>query len=299
MGLVRKTKSSAPPAPIVTIEGGEARAQLPEGASASLPLSDLVERVGSSLPDSRGTVLPDGVKILHPTARGCIVVHQTPPRVFQFRWIAADSEAEFGEGTSYRTVRLALPYLVVFAVFDHMRGGVPRLGQHNECFFATEPLDRAGLETELRYPALLNCSRFPDAPKHPLAWICTQKLARGQHARQRTLDGSLRTGLASLLRHLLESGFNRSSEHHELSSWFTETVKAEIDPRIASVESWEQASSEDPLFALEVPWLPSGHTVGSLIERIAAMRGGSQLPSSAEDLARIIFNHQKNESRSP
>ena len=296
MGLVRRAKSDVPSAPIVTVEGGEARAKLPEGASASLPLAELVERLDPGLPDTRGAVLPDGVKFLHPTARGYIVVHQTPPRLYQLRWIADGSESSYGPGTSYRQVRIALPYLIVFAVFERSRGDIPRLTQRNECFFVNQPLDRQGLETELCFPALLNCSRFPDAPEHPLSWICTQHLDRAEHARKRTLAESLSAGLSALLRHLLESGFNLSSEQHELSSWFTETVTAGIDPRIASIEAWEQASAEDPLFVLDVPWLATGHTLGSLTERIAAMSGASKRPTSAEDLARIIINNQSRSS---
>lgn len=292
MGLVRKTRPAAPPAPIVTIEGDRARAELPEGASASLPLADLMAQLLPGFPDTGGAVLPDGVKLIHPTSRGCIVVHQTPPRVHQFRWIAPDSKADYGRGTSYRNVRLALPYLVVFAVFERMRGGVPFLGQRNECFFVNQPLDRQGLETPLCYPALLNCSRFPESPENPLAWICTQHLSRAGRGRRSSLDASLRAGLSGLLRHLLESGFNLSSEHHEQGSWFTETVNAGVDARIASVEAWEQASAEDPLFVLDVPWLPTGHTLGSLVERIAAMFG-SRASLGADDLARIVINHQK------
>jgi hypothetical protein len=293
MGLVRKTKPAPPPAPIVTLEGQQARAQLPEGAVASLPLADLMEKLVPSLPDSRGAVLPDGVKLLRATARGgCILVHQTPPRVHQFRWIAPESPSEYGPGTIYRTVRLALPYLVVFAVFQRGPGGMPCLSQRNECFFVNDPLDRRGLETELCYPALLNCSRYPDSPENPVAWICTQHLGRAARGRRSSVDASLRAGLSALLRHLLESGFNLSSERHELNSWFTETVAAAVDPRIASVEAWEQATAENPLFVLEVPWLPTGHTLGSLTERIAGFLGGSRTVAAAGDVARIIVNHQ-------
>jgi hypothetical protein len=94
----------------------------------------------------------------------------------------------------------------------------------------------------------------------------------------------------------LETGFNLSSEHHELNSWFTETVAAGIDPRIASVESWQKASAEDPLFALEVPWLPSGHTLRSATARITAMGRTRRRASSADDLARIILHSQPQRS---
>ncbi len=277
--------------PTVTIEGDEVRAALPEGAAASMKLETLLERIQAVVPDSRGAILPDGVKCILPTGTGCIMVHQTPPRVYNFRWIAVDSKAEYGRGTSYRQVRLALPYLIVLAVFERARGGLPQLGGYNECFFANQPLDAKGLDSELCYPALLNCSRFPDGPGHPLSWICTQHLRPNEYARAQTLEQSLRMGLRALLHHLLETGFNRSSEHHELNSWFAESAAARIDPRIASVEAWERATAEDPLFALEVPWLPTGFSLGKIAERIAERRGRSGARvTCAEDVARLILN---------
>jgi hypothetical protein len=273
--------------PTVTIEGDEVRAALPEGAAASMKLETLLERIQATVPDSRGAILPDGVKCVLPTGNGCIVVHQTPPRVYNFRWIAVDSKAEYGPGTSYRQVRLALPYLIVLAGFERSRGGPLRLGGRNECFFTNQPLDADGLDSELCYPALLNCSRFPDGPGHPLSWICTQHLRPNDYARGETLEQSLRMGLRALLHHLLETGFNRSSEHHELNSWFAESVAARIDPRIASVEAWERATAENPLFVLEVPWLPTGLSLRKIAERRG--HAGAQV-TCAEDVARLILN---------
>jgi hypothetical protein len=279
------------PAPTVTIEGDEVRASLPEGAAASMKLENLLERIQATVPDSRGAILPDGVKCVLPMGNGCIVVHQTPPRVHNFRWIAADSQAEYGPGTSYRQVRLALPYLLVLAVFERARGGLPQLSSRNECFFVNQPLDVKGLDTELCYPALLNCSRFPDGPGHPLSWICTQHLPPREYARAQNLEQSLRMGLRALLHHLLETGFNRSSEHHELNSWFGESVAARIDSRIASVEAWERASAEDPLFVLEVPWMPTGFSLRKAAERMAERHGRSGARvTCAEDVARLILN---------
>jgi hypothetical protein len=294
----RQKKRVAQPAPTVTIEGDEVRAVLPEGSAATMKLEDLLERIQPGVPDSRGAVLPDGVKCMLPMANGCILVHQTTPRVYNFRWIAADSKAEYGPRTSYQQVRLALPYLIVLAVFERARGDLPRLGQRNECFFLNEPLDLKGLDTELCYPALLNCSRFPDQPDLPLSWICTQHLSPREFARGQTLEQSLRAGLEALLHHLLESGFNRSSEHHELNSWFSETVAAGVDPRIASVRDWERATAEDPLFVLEVPWLRTGLSLGKVADRIARVRGrAGPLVTCADDVARLVMNAEARRTR--
>jgi hypothetical protein len=296
----RKGQLSLIPAPTVTIEGDEVQAALPEGVTASMKLESLLERIHAGVPDSRGAILPDGVKCVLPMGNGCIVVHQTPPRVYNFRWITADSRAEYGPGTSYRQVKLALPYLIVLAVFERARGGLPQLSSRNECFFVNEPLDVKGLETGLCYPALLNCSRFPDGPRHPLSWICTQHLPPSEFARAKNLEQSLRMGLQALLHHLLETGFNRSSEHHELNSWFAESVARRIDPRIASVEAWERATAEDPLFVLEVPWIPTGHSLAQVTERIGEGHGRSApRVTCAEDVARLILNNQPRRRRLP
>jgi len=275
----------------ITIQDDEVRAVSPEGTTSSMKLTELLSKLAPRRPDSAEMVLPDGVKALIPMATGAIVVHQTPPRVFSFKWIAADSEAEFGGGTRYRTVRIALPYLVVLAVFESPRGGLPTLGARNECFFLNQPLDANGYDTELHFPALLNCSRFPDDPNHPLSWICTQHLRPRDFLVKSNLERSIHVGLSALLRHLLESGFNRSSEQHELNSWYSESVAAGIDPRIASVEDWEKATAEDPLFVLEVPWLSTGRSLREVTLRIIGAGGSAQTPpTNANDLARIIHN---------
>ena len=102
----------------------------------------------------------------------------------------------------------------------------------------------------------------------------------------------------ALLRHLLESGFNRSSEHHELNSWFSETVAAGVDPRIASVRDWERATAEDPLFVLEVPWLPTGLSLGKVADRIARVHGrpGRRI-TCADDVARLVINAKPRRER--
>ena len=278
------------PGETVLFEGNEAHATTPEGARKTVKVSDLLNRLAPRVPDTCGTILPDGVKCVVPVPGGLTLVHQTPPQVYSFKWIANDSEAEYGPGTRYRSVRLGLPYMIVFAVFatTGRRGTV--LSQRNECFFSNEPLETKGIDTPLHYPALLNCSKL-SAEAHPLSWICTQYLDKKEFRARPTMDASLREGLGALLRHLLESGFNRSSEHHEGASGFSASVDAKIDPRIATVDDWEKATHEDPLFVLSVPWLPVGMTVRDATGRIGQLgRSRTSKFDTAADIARVIFN---------
>lgn len=277
----------------LVVRGDAVQATSPEGEVRWMKVGDWIGRLAPRRIDTCDALLPDGTKAVLPLPKGTLVVHQTPPRTFRFQWIAPDSPAPFGPGTQYREVRLSLPYVVVLATFDHGPDGLPRLSNGSECFFANQPLDREGFETPLSYPALLNCSRFGEEVKDkPWSWICVQHLSRKSHAGGKSAGDCLRLGLGALLRHLFESGFNLSSEHHEESSWFSETVARGVDPRVSSVEAWEAASAEDPLFGLEVPWIPTGHSLGQVIERMAELRGGQPArAATAADLARVVFRH--------
>jgi hypothetical protein len=269
----------------ITIEGKEVRACSPEGLTARMTLIDLIEQVAGHGMETNGIVLPDGVRWIETRGPITIWVHQTPPRVYGFKWIARDSPAQFGNGAKYRMARLALPYLIVFAAFEG-----DMLSTYNECFFRVAPLENEN--DKLLYPALLNCSRFSQPEGRPLSWICTQNLDLAAILRLRSTSQRMQQGLKALMHCLLETGFNYSSEAHEGSSWFTESTK--VCPQVSTVEQWEKASAGDPLFVLEVPWLKTGLSVRQVAERIFKNRdaSNSRIASSA-DLARIIFNNSE------
>lgn len=268
----------------VQVAGTAMQATSPEGLSASMSIEDVLRAACPRRVDTRGVVMPDGFRLAYPMGPFSVWVFEVPPRVYQFRWIAKDSPKQFGAGTAYRAVRIALPYVVVLAVFE---GDV--LSDANECFFRTKPLDSE--KDPLSYPALLNCSKFNPPDGKPLSWICTQKLDRARFMRVRDPAQRMRAGLGALLSCLFETGFNYSSEHHEGASWFTESNG--VDPRIATVEQWEEATAADPLFVFDVPWIPTGLSVRQVVERTLKNKNAcAQRVASADDLARIIFNHQ-------
>ena len=274
----------------VHIEGSEARAASPEGTLAGMPLADLMAKLNPRRFDSGDLILPDGVKAVRSEGPITIVVHETPPQVYSLKWIAGDSVAPFGNGAKYRTVRLALPYLVTLLVFRNGSAAQPlTLSEFNECFFRVAPLE--SFEDELLFPALLNCSKFTPPEGRPLSWICTQHLNFATVNREPTPARRLRAGFRALRHCLLETGFNYSSENHEGASWFGESRR--VDERISTVERWQEATAQDPLFVLEVPWLKTGLSLGQIVERIFKNLGalnGAAWTSAA--LARHIFNHK-------
>jgi hypothetical protein len=286
----RVGRRGSAPKPRVAIEGAEAVATSPEGESARLSLDQLLSKIG---PQSHGTgdvILPDGVKAVIGNGATTLWVHETPPGLHRLVWIAADSPVPFGKGAIYRNVTLSLPYLIIFCIFEPGPGGMPVLSHANECFFRNAPLK--SFDDELHYPALLNCSKFARQANRPLSWICTQYLTPDAFRPIANPAERFQKGFNALKHCLLETGFNYSSEEHEASSWFTESRT--IDPRVNTVEAWEEASAKDPLFALEVPWLPTQHTVRQAAQRVLQRGGrGARPPLTSATLARIIFNSAK------
>ena len=277
----------------VIIRGQNVFAQSPEGQTAGMKLDTLIEiltNISGSV--STDCVLPDGIKLTASRGPLTIWVYERAPQVYSLKWIAAQSPKPFGRGTTYRTVRIALPYLIVLAVFESGRRNRLELSGYNECFFRSHPLKST--EDELFYPALLNCSKFSPPEGNPLSWICTAKLNYKHIAKAADDNKHMQESLRALLHTLLETGYNRSSDHHEESSWFTESNG--IDPRIATIENWEKATAEDPLFVLDVPWLSTGQTLGQITERIFSNFGAVRPKlSSANDIKRILSNHGKPE----
>ena len=275
----------------VRIQGRTVTVQT-EAGPLEMPLHDWIEELRPPVFDAGGIRWPDGVVGHRPLRDGGVVlVHETPPMVRRLRWVADDSPEPFGPGAVYRDVSLALPYVVTLVVFMR-KGKQLQLTSHNEAFFRTSPL--SSFDDHLLCPALLNCSRMVDDGSNPVSWICVQKLSPRTWNTSRGDAKRLRAGTGALLQHLYETGFNKSSDVHELSSWYTETIEAGVDPRVRSLDNWEAASRDDSLFVLDVPWLTSGHTVQTVLERMEKRLGlHEDKPTTAEDLARLVINRPR------
>lgn len=277
----------------VSIQGETVSAVSPEGAKGEITIKELMGKMSPAATCAKEIVLPDGGRKLLARGRLLILIHETPPRVFNLKWITKDSVARFGAEAEYRDVLVALPYVIVMAVFECDTRGHMNLGKANECFFSNAPLE--SLDQKLYYPALLNCSKFDPPEGHPLSWICTQYLNRRRTRPANRLAPSqqLRKGLKDLLHCLFETGFNYSSEFNEGSSWYSESAR--VDNRIATVEAWEEATRQNKLFVLDVPWLETKRTAREITSRIFDNHGlaDDQSLATADDLARIVFNHRK------
>lgn len=274
----------------LTLNDSLAELTTPEGIRMSLDVPQLLKEAVPARAHSGG-LLPGGIRYVESAGPFTVWVLEVAPTVRELSWLANDSPAPFGKEATYRCVKIALPYLLVVAVFEN---GL--ISEFNECFFRTQPLRDENAD-ELCYPALLNCSKFTPPEGRPLAWICTQKLNRAPLFRETNPRQRMIRGLQLLHHCLFETGFNRSSDVHEGASWFTQSCGC--DPRIATIEKWQEATAKNPLFVLDVPWLKTGVTLTRLIDRIFANRGVSRdRPVTTGDLARIVMHRGKAEGKS-
>jgi hypothetical protein len=273
----------------VELEGSVACARSPEGKQASMPIPALLGKVQTSAGEHRSAILPHGVRATSSRGPYVVWVHESPPEVYNFRWITNDSPAKFGESAKYQQVRIALPFVLILAVFIPRPDGQLTLAHLNECYFRTRPLE--SWDDELNFPALLNCSRYRQLEGRPLSWICSLGIKGALYESERDLNTRMRAAFNALHHCLFETAFNWSSDVHEGASYFTLSQGA--DPRIATIEKWQEATAQDPDFVLDVPWLKSGHTLGQIVDRIFSNLKASKTSfDSADALARIIFNNQ-------
>ena len=199
------------------------------------------------LPDA----IPEGVRFIRRHGEIVVLVIEEQPQLRTVRWLVDESSAPFGAGAVYRTARLAFPFVIVAIAF---RAG--SLTGYQQCFYRTAPL--RGLSDPLFLPNLYNVADGHDQK----CWLCLAGLRTDLTALR--WDEKVR----EVRRHLWGAGFNRSSEMHEGMSYWT-TLR-NLDRRFQTLETWEQASLENPFFPLGVAWTPSGTTVGDVTERMMA-----------------------------
>ncbi len=262
----------------------------PEGQSFSASLDELLRWAQEEFVEVTSGMLPAGVRCAFRRGHQTIWVGEFPPTMLPVDWIAANSPVPFGSETKYDKRCIALPYVIVIGVFEN-----GTLTSSNECFFRVAPLKSH--DDELLYPSLLNISRIRPPNGKPLAWICTQNLNRRLIDRESDREKRMELGWRLLCQTLFDDAFNLSSEHHEGSSWYSESRG--VDKRIATIEQWEENSRQNPLFVLEVPYLTTGFKLIEVVERIFTNLGNPLHTPTVADVIRLIVNHHSSRPKKP
>jgi hypothetical protein len=248
----------------IEISGERAVCKQDGSEIASTPVREFVAAVAERADCAPLTeAIPDGVRFLRRRGSGAVLVMEERPGVRTVKWLTGESKAPFGAGAVYRPARLSFPFVIVVAA---LRNGA--LTGHHQCFYRRSSL--SGPEDELLLPNLYNVAEAYGQK----CWLCLVNL----RAPLGPLPWSQK--VEAIRKHLWGAGFNRSSEMHEgMSYWQAEPA----DPRVASLAAWEKASQHDPYFALQVPWQPSGKTIGQVMEAmLAAVSPPGGLTTAAE-----------------
>jgi hypothetical protein len=212
-------------------------------------------------------VLPRGVRLVRERGDATALVVEVPPQLRTVRWLDDDSPQPFGPKARYRERFLAFPYLVLLVVFR--RGALTGAQQ---LYYRNEPLD-AG--EELLLPNLYNVAEGYGLR----CWLCLAALSGlSPLAWPAKVD--------RIIEHVFWASFNQSSEVNEGNSYWGRMQG--IDPRVASLDAWEEASRADRRFPLSVAWQPAGTTASAELERMLDAVVQARPLRSAADLAALL-----------
>ena len=212
-------------------------------------------------------ILPRDVRLWCERGDATAVVVEVPPHARTVRWLVDGSRAAYGRGARYAQYFLAFPYVELLLVFR--RGGLTGLQQ---LYYRRAPL---GADGELLLPNLYNVAQGYGQR----CWVCLANL--------RDLSGeSWPDKVYAVTDHVFAAAFNRSSDVHEGNSYWT--AMRDVDPRVASLDAWQEATRQNPRFAIEVPWKAAGTTVtaelSAMLDRVVAPLA----VSTATDLAGVV-----------
>jgi hypothetical protein len=254
----------------IEIKGGSVRLfrSSPDGAATvdrQVSLRDFLLEVVAFAPRrflEQIPLLPPGTRWVIIRGPSLIITVEHAPRIRLVRW----SEKALDEPGSYRRARLAFPYIVYLLLFHHGSFEEMRL------FYRDAPLASEG--DALYMPNLWNIS----ASESPLA-KCRVCL-RGRPV----FDDLTVTGQAqAAIEFFWDAGFNLDIE----SNCFRRATA--LDERIATLESWETASSADPLFPLAIHWEETGLNLRKAGEHLLDWRGTTRPLENSSDLADLLY----------
>lgn len=249
--------------------GGERR------RDRQVALCDLLGGVTSALDTShRDTTifLPSGTRyaVVRGPSTGLVV--ELPPEVRRVTW----SPAKMEKGGAYTSHWLAFPYTIHICIFYTIEGDEAYAGGLEEMrvYYRNAPLRSP--DDALYIPNLYNVQVDPVLTSNCRACL------RGHPEDLENLP--LAEQVDTLLNFFWETGFNLDIE----SNGFERARN--LDPRISSLEAWEEASKADPLFPLRISWEPAGCSPRQVMDRLMDVRHAGDKPlRNASDLADLMY----------
>ncbi len=223
-----------------------------------------------------------------PAQGGLTLAYEAPPGVRRLRWGVRSEASE--RRFSYREVQLALPYVVIVTGVRIDARGTMTFDGWTEAYFANESL--RSLTAPLCPAPLLNVVGRSEPHHSGGAVVCMSGFGHTSTPGDGEPSERLHRGLAAVLGYFFESGFNEDFERTGRISAFHDPHSKPADPRLATVEAWEEASAQDPSFVLQIPWLPIARTLSRSLEAVAEQLGiVPRTPSWNRTLQRLIARY--------
>ena len=263
----------------IEIEGETATCKQGSISRFSAPVVDFVTALaerheGAPFLDA----IPETARFIRSRDNNIVLALEEKPTVRKVRWLADDSPAPYGPKARYKTARLAFPFVVLVVAF---RGGA--LTGQSQCFYRVAPLQQSS--DELALPNLFNVAKAYDQD----CWVCLVNMQESL----KPLSWNRR--VRAIWDHVFCASFNKSSEEHEGMSYWS-TMRS-LDPRVASLAAWEEASGHDPYFVLDVPWKPLGKSIETVMEEMLQVRGLRPFRPNAASLAQVLNRVRKRKSK--
>ena len=209
-------------------------------------ISEIEKRDSNGLLDPEQLdVLPHGTRYILKHGKASIVVVEEPPQVrtlhFTGYFLREDTHRLKRHKVSslrYGSMRLALPYTVFMFMFSENSLHSMML------FYRNEPI--RSLEDEMYLSNLPNtwCDGF----------VC--------HGFRGCLKGSISEKVETVLSHFWQSVFNTDLMQQNYKPM------TKRDKRFRDIWRWEKASAENPLFVLNVDWIPADLSLNSAIRKL-------------------------------
>jgi hypothetical protein len=265
-------------APELRISGSTVQVRSGRSKLAEVPVADFVRAVARASGAGPDVLVPRGVRVSRQCGEVLAVAVELPPGARRLRWIRDDSAEPFGKGARYREVQLAFPFVIVLLVLH--RG---RLTGHQQLYYRTAPL--ASPDDPLLLPNMYNVAQGYGQR----CWLCLQ------HVRQQP-DWTPDQTISAAVDHIFSAAFNRSSDVHEGNSYWE--MMRDVDPRVASVEAWEEATRASRGFPLEVAWRPAGTSVRAELDSMIGQIQTSLPPKpTATHLAGLVTRARSSRRR--
>jgi len=235
---------------------------------AEAPLGSFLRQIADASDRRPGLgILPPRVRYCCERRNATAVVIEVEPQARTVNWLAEGSKTPYGRGAQYQRHFLSFPYIVLLVVF---RGGA--LTGYQQLYYRNAPL---GEDEALLLPNLYNVAQGHGQR----CWLCLQFLPDlSELPWPKKID--------AIVDHVFSAAFNQSSEQHEGNSYWS--AAKVVDPRVATLEAWEQATRESHRFALEVPWKPAGESATGVLMGMLDRVVRPFNPCKAADLSTFI-----------